>query len=785
MSKDFEFIEEDDFLDESEEYYPETELNEDKAKQLIQSPFQEDADIPIPEIAGCSRESPDSEQSENSFITINDEFLNKSSPEIISKKTKKREKSKKPPDSEEDSGSFADTLTAIFIDKSPKGKAKKWLIFFIPLLYASWLLGQRLVVLQYDNLTASYFPPTLVYNMLHNITLMMIMAIAVGVIASVFVSVMDKEITERKAWELSQNTTHGSATLANDENIKGAVEFDDIDDPKGVCLGRKIENNDQKSVCVTKDLGRNMNFAIFGSSGAGKSYSFSRPNILTRISSGDSYIVTDPSGELYTDTAALAEKMGYEVKVLNLKDPTASNGWNPLDILIDSNSIMIQMKTATLVHTILANTTEEGAKGDAFFDQSEENLLKALILYVAVSKNFKGEPYERHLGTVYDLLTKLAAQEGILEEFNELPDDDPAKSAWKMFQGAGKLKVNFITGLASRIEIFQSDIIKEMFSHSEINLALPGEKKCAYYIISSVSSDKMRFLLSLFFSCAFEQLMTAAENNKTGKLDVPVYFILDEFKAIGQINSFGDKVANVRKYGISIAMIFQDLNQLEIAYPRDFESILSNCDTWLTLGVNDMKTAKMLSERSGVATVVSHSYSESQVKRPILTQYTPTQNVSTSDQKRYIMTPDEIMTYFGVEGNGPRKAILFARGKYAYCMNSYDWHLHRLAHYVGSEGYVRHANEYIPPWQNGEWNINKKRTFLSLDYPNGSGSSFGQIVGSPLLKSNPVRRTDQAPAKSQDEVKEEARKKGGIVFNAEARSKHLVDLGLDLSNSGK
>lgn len=706
---------------------------------------------------------------------------------------------------------IGDRIKNLIDDNSQMGLMKKWLMFFIPILYITLWSGQRFVTMQYSDLEVSIWPHMIIYNVLHNQVIFIILIGASIAMACFLVKLLNQKIDERNQWEVSANTTHGSAVLSDDKSIEGAVEFKEIDKPEGVCLGRKISGGHEESVCVTRNLGRNMNFAVFGSSGSGKSYSFSRPNILTRIYNGDSYIVTDPSGELYTDTAALAEKKGYTVKVLNLKNPTSSNGWNPLDVLFDSDPIAVQTKTMNLVHTILVNTTEEGMKEDPFFSKAEENLLKALIQYVAVSDNFKGEPYERHLGTVYDLLAKLAAQEGILEEISELPDSDPAKASWKVFQSSGKLKSNFITGLASRIEIFQSDIIKEMFSHSEMDLMLPGEKKCAYYIVSSISSDKMRFLLSLFFSCAFESLITLAENNKSNKVNVPVYFLLDEFKAIGKINSFADKVANVRKYGISISMIFQDLNQLKQAYPNDYESILSNCDTWLVLGVNDEATKKRLSERTGIATVVSHSYSEHQTKHRFIDPYNPAQNVSTSDQKRYVMNPDEIETYFRVDSpKDPRKAILFARGYHAYCMNSYDWHLHKLSRYVGADGFVRYAPDYIPEWQkNGDFTMNKKRTFLTVDGAGGSGLLFGgkssehrneqfrdqrttrvntnspkEEDNSYLLKKSEFAKSAETEEKK-DIYEEAAKKPGGIVFSKD-RSKNLINLGMnDLSSVEK
>ena len=692
---------------------------------------------------------------------------------------------------DEDDAPFKEKLQNFISDNSMKGLFTKWLILTLLLLYITWASLQTLFTFTNEEIKTSVLPHRVIMNVVGgNAGVALLSALLIMFLSGAIIFMLNKKgyLTD-STYTLSKNTTHGSAKFAEDKTMTGAIAFRELNNPEGMCLGRKKldDSDEQMSICVPANIGRNMNFAVFGSSGAGKSYSFARPNLLTRIARKESFIVTDPSGELYRDTAALAEKNGFCVRVLNLKWPDASNGWNPFDVLQSASATEVQMLTASLVHTILSNTADDNARGDVFFDQSEENLLKALMLYVAISPHFKGKENERHMGTVYDLLTKLAAQEGILEEFapQNLPDNDPAAAPWKMFQGAGKLKTNFITGLASRLELFQTDIIKEVFSHNEINLSAPGQEPCAYYVMSPVTNNKMRFLLSLFFSCAFEQLITDAESTG-GKLKVPVFFILDEFKAIGRINAFADKVANVRKYGISIAMIFQDLNQLKQAYEHDFNSILSNCDTWLTLGVNDLDTAKMLSERSGATTVKTTSEARSQMKVTPIQPIDPMLKINEGEAKRNLMNPDEIMAYFDSMG-GDRKALVFARNKYPYRVLTYDWHLHKLAKFVDMKDYQREARQFVPPWQKGEYNVigNDHRTFISTDKNYSAELTYGGKSKERDTYKEKARENSPSKPRQEKPKAEDVAKKKGIIFNSDAKSSHLVELGLDLTGKKK
>ncbi|MBP3898408.1 MAG: type IV secretory system conjugative DNA transfer family protein, partial [Mogibacterium sp.] len=455
-------------------------------------------------------------------------------------------------------------------------------------------------------------------------------------------------------------------------------------------------------------------------------------------------------------------------------------------------------RVSSFTHTIMTNTKDEDAKTDAFFDQNEEMLLTALVLYVAVSPHFKGEPHERHMGTVYDLLTKLAAQEGILEELADLPESDPAKVPWKMFQGSGKLKTNFITGLAAKLNLFQDDMLKEIMSHSEIDLREAGRSKCAYYIISPVDNNKMTFMLSLFFSCAFEQLMQDASKNPGNKLKVPVTFILDEFKAIGRINTFADKIANTRKYLISIMIIFQDIQQLEQAYPGSFETILSCCDTWLVLGVNNTATAQRLCEKIGTSTARTRSTSKQMMEKQFVSPVNSAISQSESESGRNFMNPDEIERYFDPAENQGRKIMILSRAKNVYLADAYGWPNHHLAKDVPDEGHRRKAKDFVPDWQAaGELTMDKKRSFLDLsaqiEYAGKADSTelrrktimqndSPKKAASRLAaekKPDPEDKPEVAPSDTPADntnAKTEAHKKG-IILDTSEKSSHLMTLG--------
>lgn len=96
----------------------------------------------------------------------------------------------------------------------------------------------------------------------------------------------------------------------------------------------------------------------------------------------------------------------------------------------------------------------------------------------------------------------------------------------------------------------------------------------------------------------------------TMRLPIHVRMILDEFANIGTIPAFNEKLATVRKYQISCAIILQAITQLKTMYKDAWDTIVGNCDTWLYLGGNNQESQKWISEQLGKRTtiVMNESY---------------------------------------------------------------------------------------------------------------------------------------------------------------------------------
>ena len=471
----------------------------------------------------------------------------------------------------------------------------------------------------------------------------------------------------------SDSGNYGTAGFMTEEEFSSVLECCSPKNATGIILGKM----DDKAVCLPNTTRMNKNIAVYGASGSMKSRAFVRNRIFQAVKRNESIFVTDPKSELYEDMAIYLQNNGYKVKVFNLINMENSDSWNCLKE-IEGSELMAQV----FADVIIKNTSS--GQSDHFWDNAELNLLKALILYV--DRNYK----EKSIGAVYELLsTKSETQLNGL--FAGLKSNDPAFAPYNIFkQSSDTVRAGVIIGLGARLQVFQNEIVKSITSYDDIDLELPAKEKCAYFCITSDQDSTFDFLSSLFFSFAFIKLVRYADKNgKNGRCDYEVAFILDEFPNIGGIVDFQKKISTVRSRGISIAIIFQNLAQLQNRYPSNvWQEIIGNADTQLFLGCTDELTAQFISNRTGEITIGVTS-TQKVLSTWQVSNYAPQYRETTSVGRRKLMTMDEIMRM------PLDKELVILRGQKVLELEKFDYTLH-----PDSKKIIKSkATNYIPSWQ--------------------------------------------------------------------------------------
>lgn len=447
--------------------------------------------------------------------------------------------------------------------------------------------------------------------------------------------------------------THGTAGFMTKNEAATVL---DIGGGSGIIFG-KLGGH---VVSLPPDAYFNRHVAVFGASGSMKSRAYVRTNILQMAKEGHSMVLTDPKGELVRDTAVFLQQMGYTVKVFNLVDMTRSDRWNPI------GEITGDIDAQTFTEVVIANTKIPGAKGsDPFWDRAEQNLLKALVMYV-VKEYPEGE---KHLASVYSLLAA-ADPKKIDRIFNALPAAHPARMPYNIYaQANDTVRTGVVIGLGTRLQVFQNRLVQQLTSTSDINVALPGKEKCAYFAVFPDTDSTFDFLAGLFFSFLFIKLMRYADTNG-GRGEKDVYFLLDEFPNIGAIPDFTKKISTMRSRGLHASIVFQNIAQLKNRYPNDaWQEIIGNCDSRLFLGATDVMTAQFVADLLGKSTVKTVNTR----KKAGLEGIFDFGDVSYGTSQRNLLNADEILRL-------PHdKAILVLRGQKPLMLDKMDYTTHPLA----------------------------------------------------------------------------------------------------------
>ena len=411
----------------------------------------------------------------------------------------------------------------------------------------------------------------------------------------------------------------------------------------------KILTKNVKLGLKGKQHKRNLNVLVVGGSGAGKTFSYCKPNIMQANSS---FVCLDPKGEIVRDTGYLLEQKGYEVRVLDLINMNRSHCYNPFVYLKNDNDVQ------KLVTNLFKSTTPKAASSnDPFWDTAAQMLLLSLIFYLM----YEAPEDEQNFVMVMELLRAGDVHEDddsyvspLDMLMNRLETKNPEHIAVKYYHdyhsGSAKTLKSIQITLAARLEKFNLESLAKMTMTDELDLPSLGEKKVALFALIPDNDTSFNFLVSILYTQIFQQLFYLADHKYGGSLPVHVHFVMDEFANVSLPDDFDKILSVMRSREVSVSIILQNLAQLKALFEKQWESIVGNCDEFLYLGGNEQSTHKYVSELLGKETIDTNTYGKSSGRSG---------NYSTNYQNsgRELLTPDEVRMLDN------KYALLFIRGE--------------------------------------------------------------------------------------------------------------------------
>lgn len=345
----------------------------------------------------------------------------------------------------------------------------------------------------------------------------------------------------------------------------------------------------------TWKTGLNGHDLILGGSGAGKTRSYVKPNIMQCTGS---FIVADTKGELKKELEGVLREQGYQVVEIDFTDCIHSAyGYNPLAFIhyLEDKEKYNEQDILTVTECLVPIEDFHSP----FWDLAARMFLGSILGYI-----MEALPDEEH--TLYSAARLLMAMgqrqfEILLNEFGRLKPESMAVTFYKMYQAsanADRMYSSIIGVLAEKLCMFTFDGARALFENTQtIRFSDIGRKKTAVFLHISDLDRSMDKLVNLFYTQALQALCQSADNDyEDHRLPVPVRFILDDFAAGTYIPDFDKIISVIRSREISVSVILQSISQLDAVYGHYRSiTILNNCDNCLYLGGQDVETARYIS----------------------------------------------------------------------------------------------------------------------------------------------------------------------------------------------
>jgi len=408
-------------------------------------------------------------------------------------------------------------------------------------------------------------------------------------------------------------------------------------------------------------LARNLNCAVIGSSGSGKTRFWLTPQLLQAHSS---YVVVDPKGGILDQVGAFLTREGYRIKVFNSIDFKHSMHYNPLAYIKTEADIL------KFVYALITNTKGDGKEGDEFWTKCERLLYSALIAYFV----FEGPEKDRNLITLASLINTMEVREDD-ENFKNVVDymflglskRKPNCFAVRQYQkyklSSGKTAKSILISCGARLAPFDISELREIMQYDEMELVTIGDQKTAVFFVISDTDTTFNFLVALAFSQMFNLLCEKADKEYGGRLPHHVRFLWDEAANTGQVPHLEKLAAVIRSREISLCLFLQAQSQLKALYKDHAETIMGNMDSVIFLGGRERTTVKELSEALGKETVYMQTDSRTRGQSESYGQ-------NTQKLGKELMTVDELTAMDG------GKCILQLRGLRPFLSPKYDLKRH-------------------------------------------------------------------------------------------------------------
>lgn len=461
------------------------------------------------------------------------------------------------------------------------------------------------------NFVKGFFPPYLLYTILFWVLAVVVLTASVS---NRFFS------TEKGFGFVEGKKEDGFGRFAKEDEYKKFKDVEPVEltAKEATAAGFPLVYDKKKNL-VYVDNGESHSLVI-GATGSGKTQMIINPLVNLLAKKGESMVISDPKGEIYEKNGELLKELGYNVIVVNFRDPKNGSCWNPYTLPYKYYKEGNKDKANELLNDMAINIATDEKADDPFWTNSAADYLTGLSLGM-----FEDAPEDEiSISTVNLMMTvgeeKIGASTYAKEYFKMKDPSSPAAiNALGTVNAPQDTKNSIESVLKQKIKVFAvTQNLAEMLSRSDFDMETIGKEKTAVFMIIQDEKTTYHALATIFVKQCYESLIAVAQNSG-GKLPVRTNFLLDEFANMPKFKDITTMITAARSRQIRMTMIIQNFAQLVQVYGKeDAETIRGNCGNLLYLLTGELSALEEISKLCGDK-IVKVGKDKKEETRPLIT----------------------------------------------------------------------------------------------------------------------------------------------------------------------
>lgn len=310
-------------------------------------------------------------------------------------------------------------------------------------------------------------------------------------------------------------------------------------------LGYTTDDSGEYAGLYLEDLDRSAHLYVVGSSGVGKSKALANW-ILDDVASGNGCGVIDPHGDLIRDVLSYTSDFD-RVVVVDLTDPEYSIGFNPME-----------RQEGIDPYTQALELVEVFRKIWNLSDDATPRLLEILrnAVYTLIEAG----------GTMLDIEPMLSSSDFREQQIRHVTNESVV-SFWRnrFDKWESKDRIANVESTLNKVSAFTSDPrIRLMLSSKKSTINFRQMMDDGNVVLINLSKGVLRtnsFLLGALFVAKIQMAAMSRQDLRTSRRR-PFYLYVDEFQNYATF-SFAEIMSEARKYGLSLVLAHQSLEQLD------------------------------------------------------------------------------------------------------------------------------------------------------------------------------------------------------------------------------